>query len=160
MDLNFLSLTPYPTYQEENDSEFFFTTDEGDDYTIYFTDTEGYFPKLSYSNSVKLFGFDYLGKPKSVKYDRKISDTIITSILNFLSKETNILIYVCGQSDAKQRYRNRLFNRWFKDYNQMGFVKYDITYDGDTYVSFLTSSKNPNLFTFQYEFMNFGNEYK
>ncbi len=160
MDLNFQSLKPYLTYQEENDSEFFFTTDNGDEYAIYYHETDGYFPELSYVNHVKLFGFDLTSKSSETLFDKRISDTIITSIFDFLKDDKNILVYVCSQSDSRQRHRNRLFNQWFREYSQNRFFKGDVTFDGDTFVSFITSRKNPYTGDFNQAFFNFGNEYK
>jgi hypothetical protein len=161
MDLNFQSLKPYPTYQEENDNEFFFITDSGSQYVIYFLETDGYFPDLAYVDAVKLFGFDIVKKSDdSNQFDKRIADTIIISILEFLQKDRNILVYVCSQSDRRQRYRNRLFDQWYKEYNQNRFFKGDVTFDGDTFVSFITSRKNPYVGDFNHAFFTFGNDYK
>ena len=160
MDLNSQFLKPYPTYQEENDSEYFFITENGDEYAIYFHETNGYFSELSYVNAVKLFGFDLTSKTSEMPFDKRISDTIITSIFDFLKDDKNILVYVCSQSDSRQRHRNRLFDQWFREYSQNRFFKGDVTFDGDTFVSFITSRKNPYMGDFNQAFFNFGNEYK
>jgi Family of unknown function (DUF6169) len=161
MDLNFQSLTPYPTFRsKKKENEFMFTTESGDEYAIYYHETDGYFPELSYVNSVKLFGFDITSKASETQFDKRISDTIITSIFDFLKDDKNILVYVCSQSDSRQRHRNRLFNQWFREYSQNRFFKGDVTFDGDTFVSFITSRKNPYIGDFNQAFFNFGNEYK
>jgi hypothetical protein len=162
MDLNFQSLKPYLTFRsKERLSEFIFTTDNGSEYTIYYHETDGYFPELAYVDAVKLFGFDVVKKTDdSNQYDMRIADTIIASIFDFLQDDRNILVYVCSQSDSRQRYRNRLFDQWFREYNQNRYFKGDITFDGDTFVSFITSRKNPYMGDFNHAFFTFGNEYK
>jgi hypothetical protein len=159
MELNLSSPNPYPTYQEKNGNDIFFTTESGDDYIIYFTESDGYFPELAYSDKVKGFGFRPIRKNGSIKSDQRVSDTIISILNAYLSDNQSIILYVCDQSDGRQHFRNRLFNNWFSKYG-VGLTKIGIEFDGQTFISAISSDRNPLFPDFQNAFLNLGNQYK
>lgn len=49
--------------------------------------------------------------------DIKIRKTIIAIIENFFELNSNVLLYICDNSDHRERARAKLFIRWFNDYN-------------------------------------------
>ena len=69
-------------------------------------------------------------------------------------------MYVCDEKDKKQGIRNRLFNRWFKKYNNGGFDKFDLVFEENTFVSAIILKENPFYIDFKQSFPNFGEEYK
>jgi Family of unknown function (DUF6169) len=159
MESNLSSPNPYLTYQEKNGNDIFFTTDSGEDYIVYFSESDGYFPDLTYSAKVKGFGFRPVRKNSSIKLDQRISDTIISLLNIYLSDNQSIILYVCDQSDGKQHFRNRLFNSWFSKYGK-GLTKIGIEFDGQTFISAISSDQNPLFQDFQNTFLNLGNQYK
>lgn len=159
MELNLSFLNPYLTYPKDN--EFYFTNDEGIEYVVYFSDADGYFPEIPFVEQVKVFGFHPITTAgNSKKFDKKTSDTVIYLLFQFLNDSSNIALYVCDQSDGRQRNRNRLFNHWFRKYNHFQLFKMDLEFEGGVYISAITSENNPNLSEFQQLFLAFGSEWK
>lgn len=53
---------------------------------------------------------------KSSPNDKKVRDTIFVIIEEFFENNPNILLYQCETGDDRQDMRDRLFLRWFKEY--------------------------------------------
>ena len=55
--------------------------------------------------------------------DEKVKRTIISIIEEFFRNNADILLYICETGDNKQAMRNRLFVRWFNEYDfQQSYV--------------------------------------
>lgn len=69
-----------------------------------------------------MFGIKPLQEPVS-SADPRIKVTVIHLLeLLFNAEPQTVIIYVCDQSDERQKTRGRLFNRWFSSYGA-GLVK-------------------------------------
>ena len=57
--------------------------------------------------------------------DMKVRDTIFLIIEEFFASNPNILLYQCETGDNRQAMRDRLFLRWFKNYehNDRFYIK-------------------------------------
>lgn len=53
---------------------------------------------------------------KSSPNDKKVRDTIFVIIEEFFESNPDILLYQCETGDNRQDMRDRLFLRWFKEY--------------------------------------------
>lgn len=97
---------------------FSFTTIDGDEYSCYFLSYSEYFkdkPQIApyfFSFNLKLVS----GKPKRKGVDKRIADTIITIVGDFLNSKTNAVVYVCDNSDGREAARSRKFLSWFDYY--------------------------------------------
>ncbi len=104
-----------------DDVTFLFTTDAGDEYQCYFISYADYFasqPDLApnfFSFNLKLISND--GKPIRKGTDKRIADTVITIVGDFINSKSNAVVYVCDNSDGKEGARARKFLSWFDYYD-------------------------------------------
>ena len=104
-----------------DDLTFLFTTDAGDDYQRYLISYAKYFashPHVApnfFSFNLKLVSNG--GKQVRKSTDKKIADTVVTIVGDFLDSQTNTVVYVCDNSDGKQAARSTKFLSWFDYYN-------------------------------------------
>jgi hypothetical protein len=100
-----------------DDLTFLFTTDAGDEYQCYFISYAEYFasqPEIApnfFSFNLKLTSNK--GKPVRKGTDKRIADTVITIVGDFLASKSNAVVYVCDNSDGRQAVRSRKFLSWF-----------------------------------------------
>ena len=98
-----------------------FTTDAGDEYQCYFISYADYFasqPDIApnfFSFNLKLISND--GKPFRKGSDKRIADTVITIVGDFLGSKSNAVVYVCDNSDGREKLRSRKFLSWFDFYD-------------------------------------------
>ena len=61
----------------------------------------------------------------NIPNDMKVRDTIFLIIEEFFASNPNILLYQCETGDNRQAMRDRLFLRWFKNYehNDRFYIK-------------------------------------
>src|SRR5688572_25711422 len=52
------------------------------------------------------------------KFDKKVSTTISSMLLNFFTNELRIIIYVCDTADGRHRERHKLFKIWFNNLDE------------------------------------------
>ena len=103
-----------------DDLTFLFSTDAGDEYQCYFLSYADYFalqPDIApnfFSFNLKLISNK--GKPIRKGVDKRIADTVITIVGNFLSLKSNAVVYVCDNSDGREAARSRKFLSWFDYY--------------------------------------------
>jgi Family of unknown function (DUF6169) len=104
-----------------DDLTFLFTTEAGDEYQCYFISYADYFasqPDIApnfFSFNLKLISND--GTPVRKGTDKRIADTVITIVGDFLGSKSNAVVYVCDNSDGKERARSRKFLSWFEYYD-------------------------------------------
>lgn len=55
------------------------------------------------------------------------------------------MLYVCDQSDGKQSFRKRLFDKWFGYYSNGEYFKSDIVIDELVFISAIYKSNHPQL---------------
>ena len=150
----------YPIFQEGSD--FYFFTDQGARYQVYFTDGQYYFEGASFASEVVMFGFARLNRATARPFnpsDSRIAATIISLLWRTVeSNPATVILYVCSQQGNSQKHRFELFNRWLAEWQdwQDGCLqdveKLDYT-DGNTlYVSCLFLNRNPYAEAIKEEF--------
>jgi hypothetical protein len=115
-----INLHAYNFYQFD-DLTFLFTTQAGDEYQCYFLSYADYFasqPDIApnfFSFNLKLISNE--GVPIRKGTDKRVADTVITIVGDFLSSKSNAVVYVCDNSDGKEKARSRKFLSWFDYYD-------------------------------------------
>lgn len=108
-----------------DDLTFYFITESGDEYKCYFLSYAEYFsayPEIA--SKVFAFNLELLNPQQKHKgLDKRIADTVITIITNFLSSHINAVVYVCDTSDKKEKARFRKFKSCFNYYEQPGIIQ-------------------------------------
>ena len=156
--MNTLNLTlineqaPYEVWQTSQ-GEFNFETDFGVLYRISFRLEQTIWEEGAY-------GFSIINQNgKSSPNDKKVRDTIFVIIEEFFNSNPNILLYQCETGDNRQAMRERLFLRWFKEYEHSDkyFVKVlTITAEKVTnYTAMIVQKNNPQLETLIKDFDEF-----
>jgi hypothetical protein len=127
-----------------------FTTEAGIEYECSFTSYKEYFGKYPAIAS-KVFALDlYLINSKqkpSPGTDRRIADTVVTIVGDFLNSMINAVVYVCDASDGRSRSRARKFKSWFKYYEHPSSQIIQLSTDMDgggltLYTALLVHKKN------------------
>jgi hypothetical protein len=49
--------------------------------------------------------------------DKRIAATVTTIVKAFLNENSNVVVYICDNSDNREKARFHKFNNWFKVYN-------------------------------------------
>lgn len=143
--------TPYRVIASEVQGGCSFITDSGVLYTIYFVEDEMVRSTESYQ-----FVIANINNQKSPR-DTKLKDTIVAIVENFFECNEAALLYICETSDGKQKMRSRLFEYWFKAYEEK--VKYTMLStsfmeeDGiENFTSVIIRNTNPDLAKLMCEF--------
>jgi hypothetical protein len=123
-----LVLLPYPL-SSVNAYTYSFVTENGIEYYCSFISYAEYFPTHP-SVAPHIFAFnlalrDKKAKPKGV--DRRIADTVIMIVGNFLEAQNNAVVYVCDNSDGREAARYRKFKSWFAYYDHPSHHIYQLT---------------------------------
>lgn len=130
-----------------------FTTDAGDEYQCFFISYADYFaskPDIAphfFSFNLKLISND--GNPIRKGTDKRIADTVITIVGDFLNSKINAVVYVCDNSDGKEAVRARKFLSWYQFYEHPSHkiikVSGDFDAGGITLYTALLVHKNNKL---------------
>jgi Family of unknown function (DUF6169) len=142
------SLQPYK-YKVSKLYNYSFTTDAGFEYFCYFTPYGDYFYEYPEIAS-KIFSFDIrlknrIDKPKGT--DKRIADTVIDIVGEFLMSQINAVVYICDPSDGKGNARFKKFKSWFEYYShgsaQIGQISdFLVTDSGSLHAVLLVHKKN------------------
>jgi hypothetical protein len=102
-----------------------FTTTAGTEYHCYFYTAEEIFSDYP-SLAKKAFGFnivlkDNLSLQKGL--DKRIAATVTTIVKAFLHEKENAVVYICDNSDNREKARFHKFTNWFKLYNDGSIVQ-------------------------------------
>ena len=96
---------------------------------------------------------------KSSPNDKKVRDTIFVIIEEFFENNPNILLYQCETGDDRQDMRDRLFLRWFKEYEHSDRfyiqVSSIIAEKVTNYTAMIVEKSNPQLETIIKDFDDF-----
>ncbi len=117
--LNLIQLNLRSPYEVWSDSDniYYFETDHGVKFKIFFGDDAPIWKSGAYTFDIQNTNH------KTSPNDEKVKKTIISIIEEFFKYNADILLYICETGDNKQAMRNRLFVRWFNEYNfQKDFV--------------------------------------
>ena len=146
-------------FERVNEHEYHFYNTFGVKYQVYFILGADYFPEKYFNQYVRVFGFRPI-VGTDFDFDKKTAETIIFILVDYLNQDDYIVAYVCDEKDKKQSFRNRLFNIWFKKYNNGSFEKLDLVFEQHTFVSAILSRNNPFYSDFKHSFPTLGEEYK
>jgi Family of unknown function (DUF6169) len=110
-----------------NEQLYSFTTSAGCIYHCYFFDSSTAFsdyPELA----PKVFGFnlELSFKPEELNIvppDKRIAATVTTILKAFLHEKENAVVYVCDNSDNREKARFHKFTNWFKIYNDGSIIQ-------------------------------------
>ena len=143
-----INLQPYKYIIHKPDN-YSFITDAGVEYVCYFSPYGEYFKNYPELAS-KIFDFNLAHKNKKTKntgVDKRIADTVITIVGDFLNSKINAVVYVCDPTDGKGFVRARKFKTWFNYYehpsHQIVQLNVDLKAGGITlYTGLLVHRKN------------------
>jgi Family of unknown function (DUF6169) len=158
MDSN---LQPYPLLSI-NDFTYSFITDGDIEYYCSFVSYSAYFPGYP-EIAPHIYAFNLYPRDRSAKAkssDRRIADTVITIVAEFLEAQNNAVVYVCDNTDGKEAVRARKFKSWFDYYNHPShqIIQFNntLTVSGITiYCAMLLHRKNKRKKEFSSAFFDF-----
>ena len=110
------------SYQIEktNERTYSFITEKAVEYRCVFISYAEYFPNHP-DIAPNFFSFNLELKDPKAKLprgtDKRIADTVIIIVGDFLASKTNAVVYVCDNSDGKEKARSRKFLSWFDYYD-------------------------------------------
>lgn len=124
--------------------DYTFTTKHGIIYHAYFIDFNSYHPNF---RNVYTFNIEPASnEPHPI--DTRIALTVVSILMEFFTTKENAMIMVCDNLDGKEKKREILFQRWFKNYNDGRLVRFDAsanTEDYTLYVSIYLRKDNPKI---------------
>jgi hypothetical protein len=118
------NLQPY-NYITHKPDYYSFTTTGGSEYHCYFFDFSAPFsdyPELA----PKVFGFNLELKKSASSVtglDKRIAVTVSVILKDFLGKHSNVVVYICDNSDNREKARFHKFTNWFKTYNDGSIIQ-------------------------------------
>ena len=112
---------PYEVVGSADGLSYFFVTDSGHHYRAYFLEMRSYVPSFQNVFAFNLEPVEYSPHPP----DRRIAATVAFIVSCFFNHVENGLLYICDTSDGKGLFRKRLFDYWFRIYNDGRAVKFD-----------------------------------
>jgi hypothetical protein len=119
---------PYDFIRYHNEYEF--TTSNGIEYVVIFSDGAFLFANLP--NHIPVFEVSIsvvsLGNNPSPPHDLSAEATFVKIFQNFLTEHQNSIVYVCDTTDNKQGARHRKFSMWFNRNESVNIEKYDTNF--------------------------------
>lgn len=119
-----LNLQPYNFISYKPDYYTFITTN-GCEYHCYFFVFDAAFSQYP-DLSTKVFGFnlELRVKPEGeIGLDKRIAETVVTILKEFLNKEENAVVYICDNSDQREKARFHKFTNWFRTYDDGSIIQ-------------------------------------
>ena len=110
-----------------NERSYSFTTSIGCIYHCYFFDFSTAFsdyPELA--SAVFGFNLELQFKPEELTkapFDKRIAATVTTIVKAFLHEKENAVVYICDNSDKREKARFHKFTNWFKMFNDGSIVQ-------------------------------------
>ena len=140
---------PYPL-QENDPYSYEFVTDQGLHYILYFLDYSYIFTHyIDHPLDVYMFNIDVAdGNPDDHIHDERIGLTVLKVFQKFFASKQQVAIYICDNTDTRQRARKRKFDLWFWKYNDGSLLKEDevaIIEGREVYNSMILHKQNTNL---------------
>ena len=102
-----------------------------------------------------MFGFARLDKEDKVlpnmprrrrsapPYDARVYATLMDALERFFEDERRCLVYVCDHSDERERYRHKLFGRWFQQHNAGRFTRKAVGETAGLFAALVYSKTSP-----------------
>lgn len=144
------SRAPYKVGRSPSGEGYSFFTDSGVQYNISFLPDDTMMEEMVYD-----FVIANVNHKKSYG-DIKVRDTILTLLVEFFRLNNEVILYICETGDGKQAFRNRLFERWFSNYNKDGrFSIYTATVSDEgvvNYAAIILRNDNPKFASIVKEF--------
>lgn len=140
MDSNLLN--PFEINEVEK-FDYTFVSRDGIKYRVFFSPLQDYYPELPNTYSFSIEPEDRTPHP----FDRRIAMTVVAILERFFQNDENAMIMICDTLDGKERKRRKLFDRWFKMFNNGRLIKMDAAGSVDQYELFLSiyfTKTNPN----------------
>ncbi len=105
-----------------------FTTSVGCIYHCYFYDFSTAFSEFP-NLAPNVFGFNLEIKFKpdhlvKIPLDKRIAATVTNILKVFLHEKENVVVYICDNSDHREKARFHKFTNWFKMYNDGSIVQF------------------------------------
>jgi hypothetical protein len=119
-------LQPY-NYITHRPDYYTFITKTGCEYHCYFFDFSS--PFSDYPELAPLvFGFNLELKSSpeglsKVAPDKRIASTVTTILKTFLAEKKNVVVYICDNSNNREKARFHKFTNWFKEYNDGSVIQ-------------------------------------
>ena len=113
---NYISLKP---------DYYSFTTSSGAEYHCYFFTVEEIFSDYP-ALAKKAFGFNIvLSDQQNFQkgLDKRIAATVVTILQTFLKEKRNAVIYICDNSDGREKARFHKFSHWFHQYDDGSIIQ-------------------------------------
>lgn len=135
-------LNPFEISEVEK-FDYTFVSRDGIKYRVFFSPLQEYYPQLLNTYSFSIEPEDRTPHP----LDRRIAATVVTILERFFETDENAMIMVCDTLDGKERKRRKLFDRWFKMFNNGRLIKMDAAGSVGEYELFLSiyfTKNNPN----------------
>jgi len=96
-----------------------------------------------------MFNIDVVnGNPDDYVHDERIGLTVLKVFKKFFASKQQVAIYICDNTDTRQRARKRKFDRWFWKYNDGSLLKEDevaVLEGREIYNSMILHKLNANL---------------
>ncbi|QNE38975.1 hypothetical protein F1C16_05110 [Hymenobacter sp. NBH84] len=124
MTSNLLKPIPYKIKDSENGKDYYFITDKGYRYNLYYTDAQGYFGDNPIGENSLTFGLELVGGELPRGIDPRIGATVAKFLAGTFNADTTLtILYVCDTKDEREFKRETRFDRWFKEYNDGSVVQ-------------------------------------
>jgi Family of unknown function (DUF6169) len=144
--------------------EYSFTTNNGIEYLVLFSDGAFLFANLPahipvYEVTITVVSLSGNASPP---HDLRAEATFVKIFQDFLTEHQNSIVYVCDTTDNKQGARHRKFNIWFHRNESVDIEKYDTQFVVGNlviYASLMLHSLHPFKETMIDVFINQKNEY-
>ena len=127
-----------------------FITSCGSEYHCYFFSFATAFsdyPDLA--NKVFGFNLELKYQPQSIiALNKRIAETVIIILKNFLGKKANAVVYICDNSDGREKARFHKFTNWFRTYDDGNIIQLKgISRAGNSNIlnAILIHKNNPNI---------------
>ena len=123
--------------------DYTFVSKFGIKYRVFFSPMEELYPQL-----INTYSFSIERESNSPHpMDARIAVTIVAILRRFFENNENAMIMICDTLDGKEAKRRKLFDRWYKLYNDGTLDKLDAsasTADYELFISIYFTRNNPH----------------
>ncbi len=140
-------VSPYRVCQGEKEGEFLFSSAAGTIYKAVFMRDEALFRGLVVRH-FSLTSTNWSTHDRHAQ-DPNVKETVFEILKNFLSRNHQVMVYVCDNDDGRHRFRNKLFNSWFSQVDRLSegqFLRRTVEYSFEgisAYGGMVCRSDNP-----------------
>lgn len=131
MDSNLLN--PYNVV-ETNPLDYYFTTKHGIEYHVFFLSAADMHPVFADTFWFNIEPQD--NRPHPI--DSRIAITVVHILKKFFVHNEWAMLMVCDTLDGKQAKRRKLFNRWYKKYNNGELMTFNAMTENDDYTLYVS----------------------